>query len=1014
MRTDPHRTGLLLVGILTVAGAPGLAAGGKTEIARRIASEVGVRRGLALDLGCGDAGLAIELARLTALRIECVESDEAAVAKAREAIDAAGLYGTRVTAVRGDLAHPTYPDNCANLIVCGDEFVRGRRGRDLAEILRFLNPHGFAYIGQSAAAAGRADGEKLTRAALEAWLKEAGVASCKIVESGGVWTRVAKPRPEAWGEWTHRARDAGNTYGSTDTAAVPPFKLQWAVESPPALGSGGLLVAGGREFALGLGYPEHPDTTPSIHAYDAYNGVELWSHVGAKALPIDRTWKNYTPEKASSDAVATEKGLYILGGKMLHVFHPDTGEILKSVPVPGGGSIWMQLMHADGLLVGAMGSGINFRKPGNHGMGFRGMVRSLVALDPERLAVRWRAPAAAWTNSLCAGGGRVYFVDKGGKLQALDVKTGRKVWGTRENVILKDHIIRLVTYHRGKLWILQFRRGGRKERRSIIAGMEVVAYSAEDGKKLFRPNFNGKNPTFLTFAGDHVIGTPCHSSTPATRMAESTGEIKWVRKLGSGGCTPAIATPGYLFGRFRGGPGFVDLGGEKMRAVSYPGLRPTCFFPPVPANGMIYIPAPGCNCRHAFRANLAMAPGTIPAADPKDRLVKGPAFGGDMPKPEGPAPWATWRRDARRSGATDERAKAPLKQLWKIDLPGRPTSLAAGGGLVFAGSTDRKLYALDAATGRKRWDHIAEGAIFRSPCLWEGFVYIGDEGGWVHCLRAADGALAWRFRVAPAVDHIVWEGRLTSRWPAGCGVLVRDGVVYCTAGFFPQDGGVTCELDARTGAVKSEQKSGGRGGSVARGPLALAGNQLFVPTPWGSPRTVKVSGGAFSFTGAGAGRGRPAKGSQLMVLDEGLVIRATRLEYIHHVCNYRLFSAALPVVTDETIYLRDGRHLTAERRKAYKLSGGRFVPVHPPEKKATSDPSAVKWGAWKGARMTAVVLAGDVLLSGGAGKVYATGIEGGKELWSAAVPGRVLDLAFQGGRLFVASDAGVVCFGSAQ
>ena len=68
-----------------------------------------------------------------------------------------------------------------------------------------------------------------------------------------------------------------------------------------------------------------------------------------------------------------------------------------------------------------------------------------------------------------------------------------------------------------------------------------------------------------------------------------------------------------------------------------------------------------------------------------------------------------------------------------------------------------------------------------------------------------------------------------------------------------------------------------------------------------------------------------------------------------------------------------------------------------------------------GAAMTELIEAGGTLLSGGAGKIYATAMKDGKELWSLPTPGSVEDLAFQGGRLFAVSDRGAVsCFASGE
>jgi len=111
-------------------------------------------------------------------------------------------------------------------------------------------------------------------------------------------------------------------------------------------------------------------------------------------------------------------------------------------------------------------------------------------------------------------------------------------------------------------------------------------------------------------------------------------------------------------------------------------------------------------------------------------------------------------------------------------------------------------------------------------------------------------------------------------------------------------------------------------------------------------------------------------------------------------------------VTETTVYLRDGANLTAEKREVLSVKDNKF---EPPAGKGAANPT--RWKAWPGESMTAAIKVGDVIFSGGAGKVYATGAEDGKPGASAPVPGKVLDLAWDDGRLFVLSEPGTItCF----
>ena len=128
------------------------------DVIRHLLGDRRGRAGLALAVGCGDGSVAIELAGSTGLSVRCVDPDPQAISRVRTAAAKAGVYGTRVSAVVGQLDKLAYPSNSADLVFFGDGLAAGRRGRDLKEIYRVLSPNGVAIIGQGReASAGGAD-----------------------------------------------------------------------------------------------------------------------------------------------------------------------------------------------------------------------------------------------------------------------------------------------------------------------------------------------------------------------------------------------------------------------------------------------------------------------------------------------------------------------------------------------------------------------------------------------------------------------------------------------------------------------------------------------------------------------------------------------------------------------------------------------------------------------------------------------------------------------------------------
>ncbi len=151
------------------------------------------------------------------------------------------------------------------------------------------------------------------------------------------------------------------------------------------------------------------------------------------------------------------------------------------------------------------------------------------------------------------------------------------------------------------------------------------------------------------------------------------------------------------------------------------------------------------------------------------------------------------------------------------------------GGVVYIGSWDRNLYALDAATGRERWRYTtgADTVIYNqvgiasSAAVAGGIVFVGGRDGHFHAVDAATGALRWKH------DN---NGGWTIGSPA-----VRDGVVY----FATSDGRRFKALDAATGARRFDLANP----AISFSSPTLAGNLAFYGTSDGWIRGVDLRSG---------------------------------------------------------------------------------------------------------------------------------------------------------------------------
>jgi outer membrane protein assembly factor BamB len=125
------------------------------------------------------------------------------------------------------------------------------------------------------------------------------------------------------------------------------------------------------------------------------------------------------------------------------------------------------------------------------------------------------------------------------------------------------------------------------------------------------------------------------------------------------------------------------------------------------------------------------------------------------------------------------------------------------------------VHALKAGDGSPLWSYTVAGRVDSPPTIHGGSVYFGSADGWMYCVRAEDGSLVWRFRVAPESRQVVSYGQLESAWPVHGNVLVCDGpkgsahpVAYAAAGRTSYvDGGVyLCAVDAVTGELITRRR----------------------------------------------------------------------------------------------------------------------------------------------------------------------------------------------------------------
>lgn len=79
------------------------------------------------------------------------------------------------------------------------------------------------------------------------------------------------------------------------------------------------------------------------------------------------------------------------------------------------------------------------------------------------------------------------------------------------------------------------------------------------------------------------------------------------------------------------------------------------------------------------------------------------------------------------------------------------SSPAVVDGVVYVGSLDGRLYAIDAASGAERWRVATKDGIYSSPAVVDGMVYVGSFDGNLYAVDAASGEERWRFATGDVI-----------------------------------------------------------------------------------------------------------------------------------------------------------------------------------------------------------------------------------------------------------------------
>ena len=720
---------------------------------------------------------------------QCLETSAAKVSSLREKIQAAGCYG-KVSVTHFDGGRLPYINNLVNLVIVGSGLQVPE-----SELLRVLAPYGTAIV----------NGKKIT-----------------------------KPYPEEMDEWPQYLHGADNNCVAQDTVVGPPRHVQWI--SGPAwtrshMGAAtisSMVSSGGRLFTI-------EDTTTAenpflpaqwkLIARNAFNGVKLWTLDYPEWEQITVHIKQYHAQMKRRLAAIGDT-VYCTPGLSAPVTALDavTGKTLREYEGTEG---TQEFAYHDGRLYLVIGDRMSFEGyVDNTGLKKKG--KGKTQKQPQALAeveASPKTPFKGYGFPLSAYNRRTANVEKPtNRIVAVDASTGEERWRSEAiadyvgcTMALKGDKLVYQTAH--GVYCLDARSGekrwavekavpygtGSSPNTLVLSsdavyseeGSNLYAYALADGSdywaKPIKASEGYRSSTDVMVAAGALW--MCGASGTPTSYNLKTGErIKTIpqtlsKPMGHDRCFRNFITERFYINSKTGGPDCLDLVSDTEFPAPF--TRATCSMGALPCNGLLYLGPYACQCHlpvalhnfNAYYTNEEVLPTQGQAVEVKRsvHLVKGAAHG--YAGKAADAPWPTYRQDARRyAGTTKPVPPTGLRPLWKTRLQSPASAPVVAAGKVFVAETDaHTLRALDAASGKALWEYIAEGRIDSPPTYHKGLLLFGSRDGWVHCVRASDGALSWRFRDLP--DKLICAfGQLESAWPVHGSVLVKNDVAYFSAG----------------------------------------------------------------------------------------------------------------------------------------------------------------------------------------------------------------------------------------
>jgi len=321
-------------------------------------------------------------------------------------------------------------------------------------------------------------------------------------------------------------------------------------------------------------------------------------------------------------------------------------------------------------------------------------------------AVRWAFTAAGpIVASPVVADGVVYVGSLSGHLYAVDTATGREKWNFKSSMPIASS----VAVANGVVYFVSS--AGSLVALDAAAGQPKWVYAVEHERRFEARNLHGYRPAAQTIPDAWDV----YTSSPAVAngivyfgsgdgnvyaVDASSGLLQW--KFATGDvvhASPAVASGTVYVGSFDGNLYALDAVSGQQKWVFKGGQDPAIHnqvgfqSSPTVVDGTVYV---GCRDAHVYAIDAA----------------------------SGRKKW-----------------DYPTSKSWVNSTP------VVRDGLVYASTSDSsRFFALDARTGRLRFNFDAKAYVFSSPALAGNLAYFGSHNGRLYAVDAKSGALAWTFQ----------------------------------------------------------------------------------------------------------------------------------------------------------------------------------------------------------------------------------------------------------------------------